>query len=99
MVQSSKNLTADTTNMGLEAKAWYAMKYHVIMQEIKMATTAAVHTLVPHDPAATLELGVSCHGGANADGHGGAITSGHEVAVDLHLIADLGWHVLIADFG
>jgi hypothetical protein len=92
-MELSKNLTTDTTNMGLEAKAWYAMKHHVIMQEMKMATMEAVHTLVPHDPTTTLELGVSYHGGANADGHGGAI------AVNLHLIAGLGWRVLIVDFG
>jgi hypothetical protein len=75
------------------------MKHKVIMQEMEMAmamAAAAVHNLVPRDPATTLEPGVSCRG-ANAGGHRGDIASGH--VADLHLIAVLGWCVLIASFG
>jgi hypothetical protein len=59
------------------------MKHEVIMQEMEMAmAAAAVHNLVPQDPATTLEPGDS-YRGVNTGGHGGAI--GH--VADLHLIA------------
>jgi hypothetical protein len=43
IVQVSKIFMTDTTNMGPEAKVWYAMKRRAIMQEMKVAT-ATTHT-------------------------------------------------------
>jgi hypothetical protein len=41
MVGESKILTADSSNLCVEAKAWYAMKSRCIMEEMKMAMAAA----------------------------------------------------------
>jgi hypothetical protein len=47
MVEEPKVWTANTMNMGVHSKAWFAMKHRGIMQGMEMATAATALTLSP----------------------------------------------------